>query len=155
MVHGTPSGSHAPPLDKLPPQFNEYAGRIRKFGISFDAKFVREVAPGGRFSDSHVKEREAQALREALPAKGHVIALSPGGRPMTTDTFANRLEQWSHPLAAFVVGGPLGLDQGFLGEAADSWSLSPLTLPHELARVVLAEQIYRAVTILRGVPYHK
>jgi 23S rRNA (pseudouridine1915-N3)-methyltransferase len=135
--------------------FDDYAGRVRKFGIAFDARFVREVAPGGRFSDTHVKEREAQALREALPAKGHVIALSPGGRSMTSDAFANRLEQWSHPLAAFVIGGPLGLDATLLDDVADTWSLSALTLPHELARVVLAEQIYRAVTILRGVPYHK
>ena len=135
--------------------FDDYAERVRRFGIPFDARFVREVRPDGRFSDAHVREREAQALREALPAQCHVIALSPAGRTMTTDAFASRFEQWSHPLAAFVLGGPLGLDPTFLEAAEVAWSLSPLTLPHELARVVLAEQIYRAVTILRRVPYHK
>ena len=55
----------------------------------------------------------------------------------------------------FVLGGPLGLEPAFRKTADGTLSLSPMTLPHELARVVLAEQIYRAVTILRGVPYHK
>ena len=84
-----------------------------------------------------------------------MIALSPDGRALTTAAFTQRLERWSQPLAAFVVGGPLGLDPDFRKTADAVMSLSPMTLPHELARVVLAEQIYRAVTILRGVPYHK
>jgi 23S rRNA (pseudouridine1915-N3)-methyltransferase len=74
---------------------------------------------------------------------------------MTTEAFARRLQSWSVPAAAFVVGGPLGLDREFVQAANAAVSLSAMTLPHELARVVLAEQIYRAVTILRGVPYHK
>jgi len=69
--------------------------------------------------------------------------------------FSHRLESWSEPLAAFVLGGPLGLDPAFPKPNDVTLSLSPMTLPHELARVVLAEQIYRAVTLLRGVPYHK
>jgi len=66
-----------------------------------------------------------------------------------------RLETWSQPLGVFVLGGPLGLDPAFKKDADAEVSLSPMTLPHELARVVLAEQLYRAITILRGVPYHK
>ncbi len=102
-----------------------------------------------------MREREARAVRKALPERCHVIALSPGGRPLSTDAFTARLERWSVPLAAFVLGGPLGLDPAFLDAAEVSLSLSAMTLPHELARVVLAEQIFRAVTILRGAPYHK
>ena len=79
----------------------------------------------------------------------------PEGRSTATDAFAQRRKQWSEPLVAFVLGGPLGLDPAFRKAADATLSLSPMTLPHELARVVLAEQIYRAVTILRGVPYHK
>lgn len=135
--------------------FADYALRIGKLGVAFEARFVPDIKCGGRFSDAHVKEREARALREALPARCHVIALSPDGRTMTTDAFARRLPQWSHPVAAFVLGGPLGLDPAFLESADACWSLSPMTLPHELARVVAVEQIYRAITILRGVPYHK
>lgn len=103
----------------------------------------------------HVREREGRALREALPERCNVIALSPEGTSFTTDAFTRRLESWSQPLAAFVLGGPLGLDPAFRRPTDAVLSLSPMTLPHELARVVLAEQIYRAVTILRGVPYHK
>jgi len=135
--------------------FDDYAERVRRFGVAFDARWVPEVRPGGRFSDAHVREREARNLKEALPDRCSVIALSPEGRALTTDAFARRLERWAQPLAAFLVGGPLGLEPTFRKTADAVLSLSPMTLPHELARVVLAEQIYRAVTILRGVPYHK
>ena len=144
-----------PDRERFGPLFDDYAERIRRFGLAFEARWVPEVRPGGRFSDAHVREREARTLQEALPERCHVIALSPDGRSLTTESFTRRLEQWSQPLAAFVVGGPLGLDPAFRKTAGIVLSLSPMTFPHELARVMLAEQIYRAVTILRGVPYHK
>jgi len=135
--------------------FREYAERIRAFGVAFESRFVPGVKAGSRFSDAHVREREASALHEALPARRRVIALSPDGGSLDTKAFTRSLERWSQPLAAFVIGGPLGLDADFRKEADATLALSAMTLPHELARVVLAEQIYRAVTILRGVPYHK
>ncbi len=135
--------------------FDEYAERVRRFGVGFDARWVPEVRPGGRFSDEHVREREAKSLREALPVRGRVVVLAPDGRPLTTEIFSRRLADWAVPRVAFVVGGPLGLDPAFQREADAVLSLSSMTFPHELARVVLAEQIYRAVTILRRVPYHK
>jgi 23S rRNA (pseudouridine1915-N3)-methyltransferase len=144
-----------PDRGRFGPVFNEYAERVRRFGLVFDARWVPEVRPGSRFSDAHVREREARNLRDALPDRCSVVALSPEGRSFTTDAFARRLERWSQPLVSFVVGGPLGLEPAFRKSADVVLSLSPMTLPHELARVVLAEQIYRAVTILRGVPYHK
>lgn len=137
------------------PMFDDYAQRVCRFGVPFDARWVPQVRAGGRFSDAHVREREARTLREALPERCNVIALSPEGRPTPTEAFALRLTQWSEPLVAFVLGGPLGLDPAFRKTAHATLSLSPMTLPHELARVVLAEQIYRAITIMRGVPYHK
>ena len=144
-----------PERGRFGPMFDDYAERVRRFGVAFDARWVPEVRPDGRYSDAHVREREARALLEALPERCHVIALSPDGGPLTTDAFTRRLEHWSQPLAVFVLGGPLGLDPAFRRTADAALSLSPMTLPHELARVMLAEQIYRAVTILRGVPYHK
>lgn len=135
--------------------FDAYALRIRKFGVGFEARWVPEVRIAGRYSDEHVREREARTVREALPDRCQVIALAPGGETLSTEEFAGRLERWSHPEAAFVVGGPLGLDRSFTQGAGIALSLSAMTLPHELARVVLAEQIFRALTILRGVPYHK
>jgi 23S rRNA (pseudouridine1915-N3)-methyltransferase len=144
-----------PDRERFGPIFDDYAERIRRFGLSFEARWVPEVRPGGRFSDPHVREREARALRDALPERCNVIALSPEGTSFTTDAFTRRLESWSSPLAAFVLGGPLGLDPAFRKPTEATLSLSVMTLPHELARLVLAEQIYRAVTLLRGVPYHK
>lgn len=144
-----------PARERFGPIFDDYAERVRRFGVAFDARWVAEVRPGGRFSDAHVREREARSLRDALPKRCTVVALSPDGRSLTTASFTRRLETWSQPLVAFVLGGPLGLDPAFRTTADAALSLSPMTLPHELARVVLAEQIFRAVTILRGVPYHK
>ena len=135
--------------------FDDYAERIRRFGTTFEARFVPEVEAGGRYSDDHVREREARGIVTALPPRARVIALDPTGAALTSEQLAARLETWATPLAAFVVGGPLGLDPAWRAGAASVLSLSALTLPHELARAVLAEQIFRALTILRGVPYHK
>jgi 23S rRNA (pseudouridine1915-N3)-methyltransferase len=133
----------------------DYASRIRRFGVGFEARFVPEVEPGGRYADDHVREREARALSEALPKRARVIALDPAGVALSSEAFASRLEGWSSPLAVFVVGGPLGLDPAFRAKADATVSLSAMTLPHDLARLVAFEQIYRGLTILRGVPYHK
>jgi 23S rRNA (pseudouridine1915-N3)-methyltransferase len=135
--------------------FDDYAARIRRFGIELDVRWVRETRAGGRFSDAHVREREARALREATPERAHTVALASDGKAVTSEQLALRLARWSSPAAVFIVGGPLGLDPALVREADATLSLSTMTCPHELARVVLAEQLYRAVTILRGVPYHK
>jgi 23S rRNA (pseudouridine1915-N3)-methyltransferase len=135
--------------------FDDYAGRIRRFGATFEARFVPEVEAQTRYSDEHVREREARAVEAALPPRAHVIALDPSGTSLTSEQLALRLETWATPLAAFVVGGPLGLDPVWRAGARTVLALSQMTLPHDLARVVIAEQIFRALTILRGVPYHK
>jgi 23S rRNA (pseudouridine1915-N3)-methyltransferase len=144
-----------PDRGRTRPLFEDYVARLRRFGVGVEAGFVPEVRAGGRFSDAHVREREARALREALPARARTIALTPSGKPATSEQLAARLERWASPLAAFLIGGPLGLDPPLVRDADATLSLSPMTLPHELARLVLAEQLYRAVTLLRGVPYHK
>jgi 23S rRNA (pseudouridine1915-N3)-methyltransferase len=144
-----------PERTRFGPLFDDYLERIRRFGVVADARWVPDVRAGGRFSDAHVKEREARSLRDALPERGRVIALDPSGTTLTSEEFARRLEGWSVTCATFVLGGPLGLDPSLRRAAHATVSLSAMTLPHELARLVLAEQVYRAVTILRGAPYHK
>ena len=92
-------------------------------------------------------------VREASRAP----TLAREGSAWTSEELARRMEGWrvaARPLA-FVLGGSHGLASGLLDSAAARWSLGPLTLPHELARVVVAEQLYRAFTIIRGEPYHK
>jgi 23S rRNA (pseudouridine1915-N3)-methyltransferase len=103
------------------------------------------------------REEEAGRLLGKVPAGATVVALAREGSAWTSEELAARVEGWrvaARPLA-FVIGGSHGLAAGLLASAAARWSLGPLTLPHELARVVVAEQLYRAFTILRGEPYHK
>jgi 23S rRNA (pseudouridine1915-N3)-methyltransferase len=134
---------------------DDYADRIRRLGVDYDAPWVAEVRPGGRYSDGHVMEREARALRERLDGRGTVVALDPAGRALTSERLSDRLERWATPRLTLVIGGPLGLDPGFAREADFRWSLSPLTFPHEWVRALAAEQLYRALTLVRGIPYHK
>lgn len=103
------------------------------------------------------REEEAGRLRARMPGGATVVALAREGSAWTSEELARRMEGWrvaARPLA-FVLGGSHGLASGLLDSAAARWSLGPLTLPHELARVVVAEQLYRAFTIIRGEPYHK
>lgn len=136
---------------------DDYAGRIRRLGVGFETNWVAEVRPGGRFSEEHALEREAGLLLERAGAKGRgsEIALDRGGRLLDSRELSRRIERWAVPRATFIIGGPLGLHESVLRRADAVWSLSPLTLPHELARVIVAEQLYRALTLLRGLPYHK
>ncbi len=132
-----------------------YADRIRSFGVRYDARFVPEVRAAGRYTDEHVREREGAALLARRPGAGSLIALDRGGVLLGSEELARSLDRWCAPGATFVIGGPLGLHRSVLDAAQRVWSLSPLTFPHEIARALVAEQLYRAITILRGVPYHK
>jgi 23S rRNA (pseudouridine1915-N3)-methyltransferase len=97
------------------------------------------------------------ALARRLPARAELIALEPGGDAWTTEELARYLEQrmlHGAQTIAFLIGGALGLPKDVVAKSARRLSLSNLTLPHRLARVVLCEQLYRAMTIIRGEPYH-
>jgi len=134
---------------------DRYAERIRKLGVDYKTESVPEVRAGGRYSDAHVRQREGRSLADRFTERGTTIALDRRGRSFSSESLSKRLEGWSTPIACFVIGGPLGLSDELRERADVSWSLSELTLPHELARVVLVEQLYRALTLLRGIPYHK
>jgi 23S rRNA (pseudouridine1915-N3)-methyltransferase len=101
--------------------------------------------------------REGDHMLAALGRDDYVVALEVKGRPMTTEQLsawlAERLRE-ARPLV-LLVGGPDGLAETCRTRANHTWSLSPLTLPHGLVRVVLAEQIYRAMSLLAGHPYHR
>ena len=123
--------------------------------MHYESTWVPEVQPGGKYSDDHVREREAEQLRKRLDHRGNVIALDRRGTTLDSEGLSRRLLGWASPQGTLLLGGPLGLHRTLLDEVDERWSLSALTLPHELARVVAAEQIYRALTLIRGVPYHK
>jgi 23S rRNA (pseudouridine1915-N3)-methyltransferase len=134
-----------------------YFNRIRHF---FPVELI-EVAPRrGRQSENDVAIMRADSARllAAIPEQGHVVALDERGRSIDSLKFAKWLERLTidqpHGVV-FVMGGDVGLDQSVRQRADVVLSLSAMTLPHQLARVVLLEQIYRACTLMRNIPYHK
>lgn len=111
----------------------------------------------GRDEARALAEEGADVVR-AIPSGAHVIALEIGGRQVSSEAFAEKLAALAldgRSSVAFVIGGSVGLSADVLARANERMSLGPMTLPHNLARVVLLEQIYRAFRINRGEPYHK
>jgi 23S rRNA (pseudouridine1915-N3)-methyltransferase len=135
-------------------EYEERAGRYWKLEI-------REVkgAPASRNRPvAEVQRSEAERLRAAAPASHEWVALTPGGEAWSSERLAEYLSHLGVQGAsgvAFLIGGATGLSDALVGEARYRLSLSALTMPHDLARLVLAEQLYRAGTISRGEPYHK
>lgn len=111
----------------------------------------------GRGSPAEIKRREAATLLAALPDGAALIVLDQGGVAETTEAFAARLGRWRDAGrdVAFAIGGAEGHDRAVLDRAQHVMSLGPATWPHMLARVMLAEQIFRADSLLRGHPYHR
>ncbi len=111
----------------------------------------------GRGSAVEIKRREAEAMLKALPVKANLVVLDLGGVEESSEAFAARLRRWlddPRPLC-FAIGGAEGLDGSVVGRADHVMSLSRLTWPHMLVRVMLAEQLFRAQAILSGHPYHR
>ena len=96
-------------------------------------------------------------MLRAIPPTAHVIALTLAGRPWSTEQLAEQLRHWTTLGApvCLLVGGPDGLSAECEARAAEQWSISPLTFPHGLVRVLLAEALYRAWTLNEGHPYHR
>jgi 23S rRNA (pseudouridine1915-N3)-methyltransferase len=133
---------------------DEYLKRLGRYAKVSE----QEVKEAGRVPEGPARRaEEAKRLRAALPQGAFVVACAREGEGWSSRELAARLEKWqiaARPVA-IVIGGSNGLDPEFIRGADQRWSLGPLTLPHELARVVIAEQLYRAFTILKGEPYHK
>lgn len=132
--------------------FHEYARRMPR-ELRLELAAVKPAA-GAQGQDKAV---EAERLRAARPPGARLVALDERGQALTTAALAKQLERWRGDGRdiVFAIGGADGLDAGLLKEADLVLSLSALTLPHALARVVLAEQLYRAWTILQNHPYHR
>ncbi|MEJ2632396.1 MAG: 23S rRNA (pseudouridine(1915)-N(3))-methyltransferase RlmH [Acidihalobacter sp.] len=106
---------------------------------------------------ARIAEREAERLQAATPRGARIVALDASGRMVDTPALAGRLERWMQDGrdVALWVGGPEGLTDKARAQAEWLWSLSPLTFPHPLVRVLVAEQLYRASSIIRNHPYHR
>ena len=138
---------------------DRYLGRIKHF---YPIEVV-EVAPErGRQSESDAaiirRRSESARLIAAIPPRGFTVVLDERGQPMDSLKFAKWLERLTidQPHGVnFVMGGDAGLDDAVKQRAQKLLTLSAMTLPHQLARVLLLEQIYRACTLMRNIPYHK
>ena len=136
--------------------FGDYARRMPR-----DARLeLAEIKPEARGASRPVGrllEAEEKRIRAAIPGGSLRVALDERGTLLATAELAGRIERWrqSGSDLAFIIGGPDGLAETLKRGASFKWSLTPLTLPHGLARVVLAEQLYRAVSILHNHPYHR
>lgn len=130
--------------------FSRYAERLRP------ALGLVELADG-KGSPAEIKRREGAAILAALPAGAALVVLDLGGVAESTEAFAARLGRWREAgqSVAFAIGGAEGHDRSVLDRAAHVMSLGPATWPHLLARAMLAEQVFRADSILRGHPYHR
>jgi 23S rRNA (pseudouridine1915-N3)-methyltransferase len=135
---------------RLPPwvntAFGEYARRLRRpLSLELHEIAVSTVA------------KEGAAMLAALHRDDYVVALSIGGKSMDTGTLSTWLQRRlaEGRALALLIGGPDGISKECLGRADMQWSLSPLTLPHALVRVVVAEQLYRAISMHSGHPYHR
>lgn len=119
---------------------------------------VVEVPVAKRGKDVvRAKREEGERLLAQLGPRDLVIALCVDGKPWSTAQLAERLAGWRQAGrdVSLLIGGPDGLDEACLARTEARWSLSALTLPHALVRIVLAEQLYRACSILSGHPYHR
>lgn len=135
---------------------NEYGKRLpRDFSLE-----ITEIAAGARGKNADIARAvasEGERMRERLKGNEHVVALEVGGKAWSTEQLAEQAADWrlSGRDVALLVGGPDGIEPGLSASADQRWSLSPLTLPHPLVRLLLAEQLYRAWTLLVGHPYHR
>jgi 23S rRNA (pseudouridine1915-N3)-methyltransferase len=132
----------------------EYEERARRYWPLDVIEVREESARAG--SAELVRRRESERLAEAA-GDARLIACEVDGRRMTSEEFSSWLQRLREEArdAVFVIGGAYGLAPDLSARASARLSLSPWTLPHELARLVLVEQLYRAGTIVRGEPYHK
>lgn len=136
--------------------YDEYAKRLpRECSL-----VLKEIAPGKRSKNSDITrivKDEGDRMIAAIPQHAHVISLDIPGKAWTTVELSQALKRWqdSGQNVALLVGGPEGLADAVKPLAKESWSLSALTFPHPLVRIIVAEQLYRAWSVLNNHPYHR
>jgi len=149
LVH--PGSAPRGALDEAAREYRDRVARVTR---------VEElwVKPSRRPEPAAALAEEAERVLAAVKERDRLVALDRTGRAWSSPDVAKRLEAWSQlGLGALVValGSASGLDRSVTQRADEAWSFGPLTLPHDLARVLFWEQIYRGFSILRGEPYHK
>jgi len=136
--------------------FEEYQKRLPK---QCDLELVEIVAKHrGKNADiARILRDEAEAIKQVLSPHQKLIVLDRKGKHISTEQLSSKLQTWidENQNIALVIGGPEGIDPQMLAAATQKWSLSAMTFAHPVVRVMVAEQIYRAWSIIAGLPYHR
>ena len=139
---------------ELPRLIDEYANRLRHY-VPFEVVVIPELRNTKSLSESQQKEQEGEMILRAT--EGHfLVLLDEHGKEYRSIDFAAQVQRWmnSGRNITFVIGGPYGFSQAVYARADAQLSLSKMTFSHQMIRLLFAEQLYRAMTILRGEPYH-
>ncbi|CAN8141094.1 23S rRNA m(3)psi1915 methyltransferase [uncultured Thiomicrorhabdus sp.] len=136
--------------------YNEYAKRLPK-ACSLKLVELPMANRGKSNSVDKMKAEEAKRILDAVPKGARLIVLDEHGQQVTTKGLADKMEDWlgGGQDIALIVGGPDGLDAALLAQAQWKWGLSKLTMPHPMVRILVAEQIYRAWSVIQNHPYHR
>lgn len=136
--------------------WTEYARRMPP-GLALSLREITLAKRGKNADTRRLTAIESKSLYAVMPTRARIIALDVKGQSWSTEKLAKNLEDWMGDGrdVGFMIGGPDGIAEDIMQKADTRWSLGPLTLPHPLVRVVLAEQLYRAWTITQNHPYHR
>lgn len=148
------AGKAGPLVSEAVAEFERRASRY----WTFEVIEVKEERGRKGAAEEQIRDAESQRLLERVPKGAEICSLTRDGRSMSSADLARYLENLAvqgRAGVAFLIGGALGLSEDLIKRSDRTLSLSPMTLTHELARLMLAEQLYRAGTIVRGEPYHK
>lgn len=135
---------------------DEYRQRLTHY-VPFEMQVIPDIKNAKNLSESQQKEREGEMLLKALQAGDYIVLLDERGKEMTSKQFASYLEKKMGSVSrrlVFIIGGPYGFSEALYKIANEKLSLSQMTFSHQMIRLLFIEQIYRAMTILNGEPYH-
>ncbi|MGM0530190.1 MAG: 23S rRNA (pseudouridine(1915)-N(3))-methyltransferase RlmH [Bacteroidota bacterium] len=135
---------------------SEYDKRINKY-VPFNIEEISGIKGSRKYSEKEIREKEGQNILKVLPGEAIIILLDERGKQMNSRGFANWIQKVMNSGTRnmiFIIGGAYGFSDGLYEKADMMLSLSKMTFSHQLTRVVFAEQLYRAFTIIHGEPYH-
>lgn len=138
------------------PGIEEYTKRLSKY-FAAEWQVIPVPKNATALSENEMKAKEAESIRQYLKDDDYLVALDEYGKELTSEELSHFIQQRASggvKRIVFLIGGAYGLDKEILAMAKYKWSLSRLTFPHQLVRLILAEQLYRACTILRNEKYH-
>ena len=135
---------------------DDYAERVKHY-IGFDITVIPELKNTKSLSPEQQKQQEGEMILKQFQAGDHVVLLDEHGKELCSVEFSKYMEQKMQTVSkrlVFVIGGPYGFSQDVYGRANEKLSLSKMTFSHQMVRLIFVEQLYRAMTIMRGEPYH-